>query len=60
MSLKASLSKPYAQWVAKRVMRHAMDAVGAQDKVLRMFHAGAKIRVSGLGLRQLRKMVCKH
>ncbi len=36
MSLKASLSKPYAQWSTKRVMRHAMDAVAAQEKVLRM------------------------
>lgn len=36
MSLKASLSKPYAQWVTRRVMRHAMDAAGAQEKVLRM------------------------
>ena len=36
MSLKASLSKPYAQWVSRRVMRHAMDPVHAQEKVLRM------------------------
>ncbi len=41
MSLKASLSKPYAQWVTKRVMRHAMDGVGAQEKVLRMLMRSA-------------------
>lgn len=41
MSLKASLSKPYAQWVTKRAMRHAMDAVGAQEKVLRMLMRSA-------------------
>jgi hypothetical protein len=42
MSLKASLSRPYAQWVTKRVMRHAMDAVGAQEKVLRMLVRSAQ------------------
>lgn len=41
MSLKASLSKPYAQWVTKRAMRHAMDAVSAQEKVLRMLMRSA-------------------
>jgi hypothetical protein len=41
MSLKASLSKPYAQWVTRRVMRHAMDAVTAQEKVLRMLMRSA-------------------
>ncbi|MBL7986044.1 MAG: GH3 auxin-responsive promoter family protein, partial [Flavobacteriales bacterium] len=35
MSLKASLSKPYARWVTKRVMRRALDAVGVQQQVLR-------------------------
>src|SRR5262245_32588916 len=35
MSLKASLSRPYAQWVTKRVIRVAMDPVAAQLKVLR-------------------------
>jgi GH3 auxin-responsive promoter len=35
MSLKASLSKPYAQWATKRAMRHALDAVAQQAKVLR-------------------------
>src|SRR6188768_4279633 len=41
MSLKASLSKPYAQWVTRRVMRHAMHAVSAQEKVLRMLMRSA-------------------
>jgi hypothetical protein len=41
MSLKASLSKPYAQWVTKRAMRHAMDAAAAQEKVLRMLMRSA-------------------
>ena len=41
MSLKASLSKPYAQWVTKRAMRHACDAVATQDKVLRMLMRSA-------------------
>ncbi|MBK9761595.1 MAG: GH3 auxin-responsive promoter family protein [Flavobacteriales bacterium] len=35
MSLKASLSKPYAQWVARRVMRNALDAVAQQDRILK-------------------------
>ena len=35
MSLKATLSKPYARWVTKRVMRRALDAVGVQQQVLR-------------------------
>ena len=47
MSLKASLSKPYAQWVTKRVMRHALDAVAAQEKVLRMLVRSAAGTVFG-------------
>lgn len=41
MSLKASLSRPYAQWATKRAMRHAMDAIAAQEKVLRMLMRSA-------------------
>ena len=47
MSLKASLSKPYAQWVTKRLIRHAMDAVVAQEKVLRMLMRSASATAFG-------------
>ena len=35
MSFKASLSKPYAQWAARRVMRHALDPITQQEKILK-------------------------
>ena len=47
MSLKATLSRPYAQWATKRAMRHAMDAVGAQEKVLRMLVRSAEATAFG-------------
>ncbi len=35
MSLKAALSRPYAQWITRHVMRGAMDPITTQTGVLR-------------------------
>lgn len=39
MSIKAALSKPYAEWVTRGVMRRAMDPVSTQRGVLRQLMA---------------------
>lgn len=42
MSLKSAISKPYARWVTRRVMRRAGKAVAVQQEVLRALMRAAK------------------